>query len=428
MRLNDGEVLLSWPLSKHLLTVGNYYRSKDGTHKQWHGAIDMACGWDGSTAKPVLAAEPGTVVWVQQWDGHTTDPKTSQSYGNAVKIRHQSYKGTMLETLYAHLSRVDVAVGQQVDAGQAIGVTGNTGNCQGAHLHFEVRWGNRRYNPLCWLDDDWQPAPGYQPYRYGPGEHAVERPQSRAVWGYGIDTSKHQWAGKQPIDFDAVRASGKRFVIARAGLGWYPDQVDPYFSCTCAEARAAGLEVGAYWYSYAATPEDARKEAELFADTVRGHTLTMGLWMDQEYEPEILALTNAQRTEIVQAFTAEIERLTGTSCGLYCSRDWINSKLDADKLYGVELWVAAYTGTDSPGQVALPYGIWQTDGGKTGRCPGVDGEVDLDVCYKNYPGGQTVPAVPDKPTCTLAELTGLTGKDLDAVSHIIRVLGGRVEA
>lgn len=419
MRLSNGEVLLSWPLERHSLTAGMYY--EDGTP---HSAIDLACRWENDTAKPIWAAESGRVVWVQHWDGHT---KTGvQSYGNAVRIRHADYNGRTLETLYAHLSQIDVQPDQPVDEGQKIGTTGSTGNSTGPHLHFEVRWGGKRYNPLCWLDDDFTSTPGWNPYTYGKGEHAVQRPQQGGVWGRGIDLSKHNWTNRAPVNFAKVRDAGAKFAILRAGYGSFEHQVDSYFNRAYGEAKAAGLAVGAYWYSYAVSEAEACKEARLFADTVKDKQLTMGLWFDQEYEPCILALTNAQRTAIVRTFCSEVERLTGKNCGLYCSRDWINTKLDAAQLTGTELWVAAYTGTDSPGSVALPYGIWQYVGG-AGSWPGVDGPCDLNICYKDYPALYGESPQPPQKHEALKLLTGLTGKDLDAVGHIITVLGGKTE-
>lgn len=49
-------------------------------------------------------------------------------------------------------------MGQQVQEGQLIGYSGDTGNCYGAHLHFEVRWKGNRTNPLNWLDNDFSTA------------------------------------------------------------------------------------------------------------------------------------------------------------------------------------------------------------------------------------------------------------------------------
>lgn len=141
MRLSNGEVLLGWPLDEHIITAGWMYN--DGSA---HNAIDLRA----TVGKPVYAAEDGTVNWVQRWDGHT---KTgNQSYGNLVRIRHADYNGQALETYYAHLSRTCVANGEKVAEGQLIGYSGDSGNCFGAHLHFEVRVARVRYNPLNWLD------------------------------------------------------------------------------------------------------------------------------------------------------------------------------------------------------------------------------------------------------------------------------------
>ena len=88
---------------------------------------------------------PGTVDGAQRWDGHT---KTGmQSYGNMLRLRHADYNGLALQTRYAHLSRLCVAAGDTVKAGQLIGYSGESGNCCGAHLHFEVLWRRRARAP-----------------------------------------------------------------------------------------------------------------------------------------------------------------------------------------------------------------------------------------------------------------------------------------
>ena len=153
MRLENGEVLLLWPLALHVLTAGYYYNS-GGLHQ----AIDLRTNQDGSIVKPVYAAESGTVDQVQTWDGHT---KTGmQSYGNMVRIKHADYSGKTLQTRYAHLSSCCVAQGERIEEGQLIGYTGQTGNVYGAHLHFEVIWDGVRRNPLVWLDEDFTLATG----------------------------------------------------------------------------------------------------------------------------------------------------------------------------------------------------------------------------------------------------------------------------
>ena len=143
MRLNNGEVLLAWPLAQHVITAGWTYNGG-----QAHNAIDLRA----ALRTPVYAAEDGTVDQTQLWDGVT---KTGmQSYGVMCRIRHADYKGGELCTRYAHLTSLCVRRGDTVKEGQLIGYSGDTGNCYGAHLHFEVRWKGQRTNPLNWLDSD----------------------------------------------------------------------------------------------------------------------------------------------------------------------------------------------------------------------------------------------------------------------------------
>ena len=104
---------------------------------------------------PVQAAGPGKIVWagygVYRGGHDETDP-----YGLAVTIRHDfGYQDQTLYTLYGHLSEVDVVIGQHVETGDLLGLSGSTGKVTGPHLHFEVRLGTNDYytsrNPELWL-------------------------------------------------------------------------------------------------------------------------------------------------------------------------------------------------------------------------------------------------------------------------------------
>lgn len=143
MRLKNGDVLFIWPLALHVITAGWTYNNGSA-----HNAIDLRA----AVGTPVYAMEDGTVDQVQFWDGRT---KTGmQSYGNMLRIRHAAYKGGSLRTRYGHLSRILVEAGQAVKEGDLIGYSGETGNCNGAHLHIEVIYNGARVNPLNWLDAD----------------------------------------------------------------------------------------------------------------------------------------------------------------------------------------------------------------------------------------------------------------------------------
>ena len=117
-----------------------------------HTGVDI----DANIGTPVLAAGSGTVVWAGGGFYTGIPDNTTDPYGLAVSIQHNfGYQGKPLFTVYAHMSRVDVTVGQRVDSGQQLGLVGETGNTTGPHLHFEVRLEYNLYhhtlNPELWL-------------------------------------------------------------------------------------------------------------------------------------------------------------------------------------------------------------------------------------------------------------------------------------
>jgi murein DD-endopeptidase MepM/ murein hydrolase activator NlpD len=116
----------SWarPVSHYKLTAGFGLGGSLWSHK--HSGQDFAV----PTGTPVHAAHRGTVVKAGP-DGGGDGP----AYGNAIVISN----GAHMFSQYAHLSRIEVHVGQYVQVGQQIGLSGNTGNTTGPHLHFEIR-------------------------------------------------------------------------------------------------------------------------------------------------------------------------------------------------------------------------------------------------------------------------------------------------
>ena len=98
-------------------------------YSEQHKAWDIAA----VTGTAVVAAEEGTVTYVQIWDG-SYDTTGMMSYGHMIQIEHPDGN----TTLYAHLSEINVQQGEKVVRGQRIGRVGSTGNSTGPHLHFEV--------------------------------------------------------------------------------------------------------------------------------------------------------------------------------------------------------------------------------------------------------------------------------------------------
>ncbi|MBQ7903695.1 MAG: M23 family metallopeptidase [Oscillospiraceae bacterium] len=93
-----------------------------------------------------IAAPIGTYIYAADSGVVTRALYTNVGYGIYCIVEHGGY-----QTLYAHCSRLNVSVGQQVQKGQIIAYVGSTGNSTGPHLHFEVKNGNYRYDPYGWF-------------------------------------------------------------------------------------------------------------------------------------------------------------------------------------------------------------------------------------------------------------------------------------
>lgn len=123
------------PASARNITSGfGYRRDPFNGHAAMHAGLDFK----GAVGSPIFAAAEGRVTFAGWKSG----------YGQAIEITH----GNGMLTRYAHLSRIGVKVGQDVDAGDTIGGLGNTGRSTGPHLHFEVRINDRAVNPRPFLE------------------------------------------------------------------------------------------------------------------------------------------------------------------------------------------------------------------------------------------------------------------------------------
>ena len=95
-----------------------------------HWGIDIAA----AAGTPVLVSAPGIVVFTGWYGG----------YGRTIYVDH----GSGWATLYGHLSRIDVQVGEPLQRGDTIGAVGSNGRSTGPHLHFEIRHNNQPVDPL----------------------------------------------------------------------------------------------------------------------------------------------------------------------------------------------------------------------------------------------------------------------------------------
>jgi hypothetical protein len=115
-----------WPSDNHWLSGFNY--------SSVHHAIDIG----GHLGDPIYASDHGVIVYAG-WN--------DRGYGNVVVIDH----GNGWQTLYAHMSVVNVVCGQSVYQAEIIGLFGSTGNSTGPHLHFEIMNASAKVNPLDFL-------------------------------------------------------------------------------------------------------------------------------------------------------------------------------------------------------------------------------------------------------------------------------------
>ena len=191
----------------------------------------------------------------------------------------------------------------------------------------------------------------------------------------GIDVSR--WQGD--IDFKKVKESGIDFVIIREGYGKKdPKQIDKKFKENYQKAKEVGLNVGVYHYSYADSIEDAKLEAQFCLENIQGMQFEYPIVIDLE-DKEQLKLNNRQRTDIVKAFCEEIEKAKYYAM-FYCNLNWLNNYLIKDELLPkYDLWLAQWY-VKGP---AINCGIWQYS--SEGKIDGINGNVDLDISYKDYP-------------------------------------------
>ena len=125
---------VSMPLQRFYLTSKFGYRKDPlGQGTRFHDGVDLRCSYE-----PVFAMLPGVVTKVQY--GNT-------GYGNYVVLNHGN-----IECLYGHLSDIGVEVGEAVQAGDVVAISGNTGRSTGPHLHVKMTYMGQRVDPLVFID------------------------------------------------------------------------------------------------------------------------------------------------------------------------------------------------------------------------------------------------------------------------------------
>ena len=184
-----------------------------------------------------------------------------------------------------------------------------------------------------------------------------------------VDISEFQ----QGINFNEMKNDGIKAVIIRAGYGREKSQKDTMFESHYRNAKAAGLKIGVYWYSYADSVNDAEKEAKTCVECIKGKSLDMPIYYDLEDNSQI-GLGKVRLTEIAERFCETVKK-SGYKAGVYANLNWFNNYLDYDKLKKkYSIWLAQYNSVNE-----LSCDIWQN--GSTGRVSGYGGNIDTNIIF-----------------------------------------------
>lgn len=186
----------------------------------------------------------------------------------------------------------------------------------------------------------------------------------------GIDVSVHNGS----IDWQKVKNAGIQFAILRAGYGRELSQKDTRFEENYRNAKAAGIPVGAYWYSYAMSENEAKMDLSV----IKNKQFEMPVYFDLE-EKKQLDLGKEKVSAIMRAFLEKVEKY-GYFVGLYGSASSLTTHTADDIKSRYTIWLAHWTDRTN---YSGAYGIWQYS--DKGKVNGISGNVDLDTAYIDFP-------------------------------------------
>lgn len=232
-----------------------------------------------------------------------------------------------------------------------------------------------------------EPDPPYQsPYDWSnlawDGERATYLQDGQPASRFGIDVSVHQHG----IDWPAVAADGVDFAFIRVGYRGYTEgvlHVDDYFEANLAGAREAGIDVGAYFFSQAITPEEAVEEADFVIAQLGGRPLDLPVAFDHEPISEADGRADGidpqTLTACAEAFCARIEE-AGYDAMIYGNAQVI-AMCSGAITDTRPVWLAEYHALAPTAQ--FDFAIWQYS--STGHVAGIETDVDLNIIMPATP-------------------------------------------
>ena len=193
----------------------------------------------------------------------------------------------------------------------------------------------------------------------------------------GVDVSSHQ----QEIDWELVAANGVEFAMIRVGYRGYTEgeiQPDDYFVQNIEGARAAGLDVGVYFFSQALDEQEAIDEANYVLEQIKDYSLSYPVifdWEDIEADARTDGMDSVQLTKNAIAFCDTIKQ-AGYRAGVYFNQRFGYEEFDLESLQDYVFWLAEYNDTPS---FSFHFQIWQYC--NDGRVDGIKTDVDLNLAF-----------------------------------------------
>ena len=199
-------------------------------------------------------------------------------------------------------------------------------------------------------------------------------------WNHQIDTASGEYL---PLDWQKIKASGFDFVIIKAGST--RSGKEPTFEMDYAGAKSAGLEVGAYFYTYSSTPQEIQNDVASLLEYIAGKTFEYPIYFDLE-DPSLISLGKENLTELCETFICSMQK-NGYYSALYTNNNWLRNILDTSRILSLfDIWYARYPLTDTPVWNEEKYGkqlsMWQYT--QSGEIDGLEGYFDMNLCYRNY--------------------------------------------
>ena len=199
---------------------------------------------------------------------------------------------------------------------------------------------------------------------------------------FGIDVSYFNGY----VDWENAKNDGVEFAMVRLGYRGYETGnlgLDKRYIQNMDGAKAAGVDVGVYFYSQATTVAEAKEEAEYVLENIKDYDIVYPVVFDWEITGYDTARTNEMSVR-------DLNDCAATFCNtiaeggyipmVYFNRKTGLMKFDLNVLSGFDLWLAEYK--DEP---VFPYrfALWQYS--DEGHIDGIEGDVDLDICFEDYP-------------------------------------------